>query len=125
MVIFAVVLVVAVLYNTGNLSFHERLQEFATLRVLGFSAKRIRGLLTRENLWLSVVGVIVGAPFGKAMLEAMMNSNGDNFEFYVHVPPLCYLLSAIAVLALSMAVSLLFTRRIRRLDMVGTLKGAE
>ena len=125
MVIFAFVMVVAVLYNTGNLSFHERLKEFATLKVLGFSSKKIRSLITRQNAGLSVIGIILGAPFGKPMLEAMMNSNGENFDYYATVTPVNYLLAGLTVLIVSMAVSLMFTKKIRRLDMVESLKGAE
>lgn len=125
MVIFAFAMIVAVLYNTGNLSFHERIREFATLKVLGFSSDQIRSLITRQNLGLSVIGVVLGAPFAKPMLEAMMNSNGENFDYYATVNPLSYLLAGVVVMAVSMAVSLLFTKKIRRLDMVESLKGAE
>lgn len=125
MIIFSVVLVVVVLYNSGNLSFHERVGEFATLKVLGLQSSQIRNILTVQNFWLSVVGIIIGAPFGKMSLNAMMNSNGENFDYALTVTPGCYLLSGILVLAVSMAVSFLFSGRIRKLDMVEVLKGAE
>ncbi|MCR5149855.1 MAG: ABC transporter permease [Clostridiales bacterium] len=125
MVIFAFAMIIAVLYNTGNLSFHERVKEFATLKVLGFSSKKIRSLITRQNLGLSIIGIILGAPFAKPMLEAMMNSNGENFDYYATVKPLGYLVAGVIVMAVSMAVSLMFTKKIRRLDMVESLKGAE
>ena len=125
MVIFAFAMIIAVLYNTGNLSFHERVKEFATLKVLGFSSKKIRSLITRQNLGLSIIGIILGTPFAKPMLEAMMNSNGENFDYYATVKPLGYLVAGVIVMAVSMAVSLMFTKKIRRLDMVESLKGAE
>ena len=125
MVFFAFAMIIAVLYNTGNLSFHERIKEFATLKVLGFSSAKIRSLITRQNLGLSLIGIILGAPFAKPMLEAMMNSNGDNFDYYATVKPLGYIAAAIIVMAVSMAVSLMFTKKIRKLDMVESLKGAE
>jgi putative ABC transport system permease protein len=59
------------------------------------------------------------------MLEAMMNSNGENFDYYATVKPLGYLVAGVIVMAVSMAVSLMFTKKIRRLDMVESLKGAE
>ena len=125
MVIFAFAMIIAVLYNTGNLSFHERVKEFATLKVLGFSSKKIRTLITRQNLGLSIIGIIIGAPFAKPMLEAMMNSNGENFDYYATVKPLGYVVAGVIVMTVSMAVSLMFTKKIRRLDMVESLKGAE
>ena len=125
MVIFSVILIVVVLYNSGNLSFHERMGEFATLKVLGLQTSQIRNILTVQNLWLSVIGIIIGAPFGKMSLNAMMNSNGENFDYVLTVRPGCYLIAGILVLAVSMAVSFLFSGRIRKLDMVEILKGAE
>lgn len=125
MVAFSVILIVVVLYNSGNLSFHERTGEFATLKVLGLQSSRIRHILTVQNLWLSVIGIVIGAPFGRMSLNAMMNSNGDNFDYALKVTPGCYLVSGILVLTVSMAVSFLFAGRIRKLDMVDILKGAE
>ncbi len=37
---------------------------------------RIRHLLTVKNVWLSVIGT----PLGNISLNAMMNSNGENFD---------------------------------------------
>ena len=125
MVFFSVVLIVVVLYNSGNLSFHERMGEFATLKVLGFQSSQIRNILTIQNLWLSVIGIVLGAPFGRMSLNVMMNSNGENFDYALTVSPGCYLVSGVLVLAVSMAVSFLFSGRIRKLDMVEILKGAE
>ena len=125
MVIFAVILIVAVLYDSGSLSFHERIRELATLRVLGLSDSKIRSLLTIQNLWLSVIGIVLGAPLATPLLEAMMNSNGENFDMLAVLKPSDYLLGAACVLILSVLVSFLFSGRIRKLDMVGTLKGAE
>ncbi len=125
MVIFAVILIVAVLYNSGSLSFHERIRELATLRVLGLSESKIRSLLTIQNLWLSIIGIILGAPLATPLLEAMMNSNGENFDMTAVLRLSDYLLGSACVLVLSVLVSFLFSGRIRKLDMVGTLKGAE
>jgi putative ABC transport system permease protein len=125
MMLFSIITVVVVLYNSGNLSFHERLKEFATLKVMGLSTKKIRRILNQENIWFAVLGIIVGSPFGKPSLIAMMNSNGDNFDYYINVPMYLYILSGVFILFVAVAVSMLFSRRIKKLDMVETLKGLE
>lgn len=125
MIFFSVVMIVVVLYNSGNLSFHERVKEFATLKVLGLQSAQIRSLLTIQNLWLSVIGIILGAPFGKWTLDVMMNSNGEQFDYSLNVSWQCYLMSGILVLVISMLVSFFFSKRIKRLDMVEVLKGVE
>ena len=125
MMIFAVITVVVVLYNAGNLSFHERLKEFATLKVLGLSSKKIRKTLNQENIWFAVIGIIAGSPLGRPTLTAMMNSNGDNYDYYIHLPIYLYVLSAVFVLVVAIIVSMMFSKKIKTLDMVGSLKGME
>ena len=92
---------------------------------MGLQSGSIRNILTVQNVWLSIIGIILGAPFGRMTLNAMMNSNGENFDYALMVTPGCYLLSGIFVLLISMAVSFLFSSRIKKLDMVEILKGAE
>lgn len=124
-ILFAIILPVVVLYNCGNLSFHERVKEFATLKVLGFTTQKIRSLLALQNLWLSILGVFLGAPFGTVVLQYMFDSNGDSMDYQVGAGPVVYLLSGVFVLLVSVLVSFMFNKRIRRLDMVETLKGME
>ena len=125
MVIFSVLLIVIVLYNSGNLSFNEREKEFATLKVLGFKSSSIRRLLSTQNLWLSIIGVICGIPLGRVPLQAMMESNGDAIDWPGYIAPSTYAIAAIFVMTVSVLVSFLFSRRIKRIDMVEVLKGME
>ena len=123
--VFSTILIVVVLYNSGNLSFHERVKEFATLKVLGLQSAQIRKILSIQNIWLSVIGILLGAPLGKVSLNAMMNSNGENFDYNLMIHPSSYIASGILVLVVSMLVSFMFSKRIKNLDMVESLKGAE
>ncbi|MCM1181279.1 MAG: ABC transporter permease [Clostridium sp.] len=125
MLIFSVILIIVVLYNSGNLSFNERIREFATLKVMGMQSGRIRHILSVQNLWLSLIGILLGTPLGKMSLNAMMNSNGDNFDYNLTLKLWCYLVSAILVLAVSVLISFFFSKRIRNIDMVDVLKGVE
>lgn len=125
MILFSAVLVVTVLYNSGSLSFNERIKEFATLKVLGMQSAKIRGMLSRQNFWLSIIGILLGAPLGNLTLNAMINSNGENYDYMLKVPAMDYILSGIFVLIISVLVSFLFAKRIKKLDMIEVLKGVE
>lgn len=125
MVIFSTIMIVVVLYNSGSLSFNERIKELATLKVMGLQSTQIRHLLTAQNIWLSVIGIIIGTPLGNISLNAMMNSNGENFDYSLSVPVADYIISAVIVLIVSMLVSFMFSSRIKKLDLVETLKGVE
>ncbi len=125
MIFFSLLLIIVVLYNSGNLSFNEREKEFATLKVLGFQSQRIRRLISTQNLWLSVLGVILGTPLGSVALQAMMDSNGDAIDWPCKIHWYTYLLAAAFVMGVSVLVGFMFSKRIKRIDMVGVLKGME
>ena len=125
MIFFSLLLIIVVLYNSGNLSFNEREKEFATLKVLGFQSRRIRKLISTQNLWLSVIGVILGTPLGSVALQAMMDSNGDSIDWPCMIHWYTYLLAAAFVMGVSVLVGFMFSKRIKRIDMVGVLKGME
>lgn len=125
MMIFSATCVVVVLYNSGSLSFNERIKELATLKVLGFQSGAIRKMMSQQNVWFSVIGIILGAPFGRASFNMMMNSNGENFDYNLSIRPIAYLEAGIFVLVVSVLVSFMFSKQIKKLDMVEVLKGVE
>ena len=125
MAVFSILMIVVVLYNSGVLSFHERVKEFATLKVLGLRSSKIRRILSMQNLWLSIIGIIIGAPLGNVSLNAMINTNGENFDYNLMLAPMDYVIAGIFVMIISMLVSFMFSKRIRKLDMVEILKGVE
>ena len=91
MVIFSTVMIVVVLYNSGSLSFNERVKELATLKVMGLQSSQIRHLLTVQNIWLSVIGIIIGTPLGNISLNAMMNSYVVIFDYCLSLPVIDYI----------------------------------
>lgn len=125
MTVFSILMIVVVLYNSGVLSFHERVKEFATLKVLGLRSSKIRRILSMQNLWLSIIGIIIGAPLGNVSLNAMINTNGENFDYNLMLAPVDYVIAGIFVMIISMLVSFMFSKRIHKLDMVEILKGVE
>ncbi len=125
MAVFSILMIVVVLYNSGVLSFRERVKEFATLKVLGLRSSKIRRILSMQNLWLSIIGILIGAPLGNVSLNAMINTNGENFDYNLSLAPVDYIIAGILVMIISMLVSFMFSKRIRSLNMVETLKGVE
>jgi len=92
---------------------------------MGLSTRKIRGILNLENIWFGILGVVFGIPLGKPALIAMMNSNGDNFDYYLNLPIWLYLAGAAFVMAVAALVSMMFSKKIKNLNMVEILKGME
>ena len=125
LIFFASLLAVIVLYNLGLLSFTEIEREIATLKVLGFKTSSLRRLLLTQNLWFTTIGFILGLPVGYYILSIMWESSGDSFYILPSISLTNFLLTAIITFALSIIVNLMFSRKIKKLDMVGSLKGVE
>ena len=121
----ASILAIVVLYNLGILSLTEMERDLATLKVIGIKARRLRRILLVQNLWLSAVGFILGLPGGKLLVDVMLSTMGDSFDMANIITPMNILLSLGIVLILSLLVNRMFYKKIRQVDMVSALKGAE
>ena len=125
LIFFACLLAVVVLYNLGLLSFTEIEREIATLKVLGFKTSALRRLLLTQNLWFTAIGFVFGLPLGYYILDIMWQSSGDSFYILPSISLSNFLLTAVITFALSIIVNLMFSRKIKKLDMVESLKGVE
>ena len=125
LIFFASLLAVVVLYNLGLLSFTEIEREIATLKVLGFKTSALRKLLLTQNLWFTAIGFLLGLPVGYMILKIMWESSGDSFYILPSISLSNFILTAIITFSLSILVNLMFSRKIKKLDMVESLKGGE
>lgn len=121
----AVALAILVLYNLEILSFTEMEREIATLKVLGFRTNVLRKLLLTQNIIFTSIGFILGIPLGFYFMTLMLNAAGESLYY---VPTLTWgniLLCAAITFTISIGVNLLFSDKIRDLDMVEALKDIE
>lgn len=121
----AAILAIVVLYNLGILSFTEMERELATLKVVGLKSKKLRHLLLTQNIWLSAIGFILGIPLGQWLIHVIVSTAGDSFDMITVLHLTNILLSLTITFALSFLVNLMFSGKIKDLDMVGSLKGVE
>ena len=122
---FAIVLAVVVLYNLGLLSFTEIQRELATLKVLGFDSKSLRRLLLTQNLWFSTIGFLLAIPGAYLLIGIMMGSTGDDYCFPINIYLWNFILSFIITFGLSVLVNLAFSFKIKKVNMVESLKSNE
>lgn len=123
--VVACLLAILVLYNLGILSFTEMEREVATLKVLGFKTNFLRRLLLTQNLIFTAIGFILGIPLGFYFMTLMMDAAGESLYY---VPMLTWgniMLSAVITFSISIAVNLMFSDKIRDLNMVEALKDVE
>ena len=123
--VVAVALAFLVLYNLEILSFIEMEREIATLKVLGFKTNVLRKLLLTQNIIFTAIGFVLGIPLGFYFMTLMMDAAGDSLYY---IPKLTWgniLLSALITFAISIFVNLMFSDKIKDLDMVEALKDVD
>ncbi|RYD03532.1 hypothetical protein N752_19180 [Desulforamulus aquiferis] len=126
MVFFAIILGFAIVYNSSIISFSERKRELASLRVLGFTNREVSGLLFKENLLQSLLGVILGLPFGLLLAKGYIQAvSTDLFTFPVVIYPSTYLLSALGGLFFILVAHRMASRGVSKLDLVEVLKNRD
>ena len=126
LIVVSAILGFVIIYNLGILSFTEKQYQFATLKVLGFKDKQIKNIFVKQNLWLTIVGIILGLPLGFWMLDYIFKSAlGDNYDFNAYIKPTSYLYAVVGSLIVSIIVNKVLSRKVRKIDMVTSLKGNE
>lgn len=125
MVVAAVLLGVVVLYNLGVLSFVEKTREVATLKVLGFRSSKIRNILQKQNIWLTVIGICFGLYSGWGMLYIICTTVSDTLDMFPIISLPTYIYSIGGTFLVSTMVNFMFSGKVKTIDMVDALKGVE
>lgn len=126
LIVVSAILGFVIIYNLGILSFTEKQYQFATLKVLGFKDKQIKNIFVKQNLWLTVAGIVIGLPLGFWMLDYIFKSAlGENYDFNAYINLLSYLYATVGSLVVSVVVNKVLSRKVKKIDMVSSLKGNE
>lgn len=125
LVIAAVVLGIVVLYNLGIMNYVERSRELATLKVLGFRDRQIGNLLISQNMWLTVLGLLIGIPAGVGVLKFLIVALASEYELSITIGMLTYAVSILLTFGVSLIVGVMVAKKTPKINMVEALKNAE
>ena len=122
----SIILAVVIIYNLGILSFTEKEYQFATLKVLGFKYKQIKKIFIKQNIWIGVFAIIIALPLGNYMTDYIFkNAIGDSYDFEAMIKPATFILSSMGTFIVVYIVNQFLARKIKKIDMVSSLKGNE
>lgn len=125
-IVCAAALAFVVLYNLTNINITERMRELATLKVLGFYDGELSAYIYRENVILTVFGVAMGMVMGKFLHQwLILTVEIDLLMFGRTVAPTSYLWAVLLTTVFSLVVNLAAHRKLKKLDMVESLKTVE
>ena len=110
----------------GILSYSEKQYQFSTLKVLGFKDKKIRKIFIEQNIWITIISIIIGLPSGYYLTSWLFKAClDDNFDFGVHINISTYLIALLGTFLVSYIVSYKLSKKVDKIDMVSSLKGNE
>lgn len=125
-VISAGMLAFVVLYNLNNINISERRRELATLKVLGFYESEVGMYVFRENIWLTLFGSLIGIVFGILLHRFVIRTvEIDIMMFGRNIKKISYLYSILLTVFFSALVNVAMYFKLKKIDMVESLKSVE
>ena len=115
-----------VLYNLTNINIKERVREIATIKVLGFNAAESGAYVFKENLTLTVMGILVGLLGGKFLHMVVMSYvRIDMVTFPIQIGLISYVVSAVLTFAAALLVDFIMYFQLDKINMAEALKSVE
>ena len=126
LVISAGMLAFVVLYNLNNINITERRRELATLKVLGFYPMEVAEYVYRENVILTVIGALAGILLGKILHRfIIVTVEIDTAMFGRNIDFSSFLYGFLITVGFSILVNLVMYFKLKKIDMIESLKSVE
>ncbi len=126
LIVAAGMLAFIVLYNLNNINMIERRRELATLKVLGFYDGEVGMYMYRENILLTIFGIFAGVVLGIVLHRfVILTCEIDMIMFGRAISPSSYIYSVLLTCLFSLVVNGGMFFKLRKIDMVESLKSAE
>ncbi len=126
LIVSAGMLAFVVLYNLNTVNIAERKRELATLKVLGFYDGEVAQYVYRENMILTLIGAAVGSGLGNMLHRFIIETvevDSAMFGRQINVPS--YMYSLILTIAFSFLINGVMYFKLKKIDMVESLKSVE
>ena len=126
LILSAGLLAFVVLYNLNSINITERRRELATLKVLGFYDSEVAMYVYRENVILTLMGILAGVFMGTILHRfTILTVEVDMMMFGREISVSSYFLSGLITLLFSVLVNLVMYRNLKKIDMIESLKSVE
>ncbi|MFT4143605.1 MAG: FtsX-like permease family protein [Mobilitalea sp.] len=126
LIVAAGALAFVVLYNLNNININERRRELATIKVLGFYSNETAAYVYRENIVLTLMGIIFGIFFGILLHQYVITTvEIDMTMFGRNINPSSFVYSTLLTLLFSAFVNFVMFFKLKKINMVESLKSIE
>jgi len=123
LIVSAGALAFVVLYNLTNINISERIRELSTIKVLGFYNIEVTKYVYRENIVLTIMGILAGYVLGFFMHQFVISTAEVNMmKFVSWMDFSSYIYAAILMMIFSLIVGIVMHFKLKNIDMVEALK---
>ena len=125
-ILSAGLLAFVVLYNLSNINITERTREIATLKVLGFYDGEVSAYIYRENILLTILGTGIGMGLGVILTRFVVSTaEVDSIMFGRHIYWPSFVMAVVLTFAFSAFVNFIMHFRLRKINMVESMKSVD
>ena len=115
-----------VLYNLININVSERIREISTIKVLGFHDNEVAMYIFRENIILTVLGILAGTIMGKFLYTFLVSTaEMDNMMMIPTVSISSYVISGVITMIFAILVMVMMHIKLKKVNMIDALKSVE
>ena len=115
-----------VLYNLININVSERIREISTIKVLGFYDNEVAMYIFRENIILTVLGILAGTVLGKILYVFLVSTaETDNMMMIPTVDLSSYMISGLITMLFAILVMIIMNKKLKNINMIDALKSIE
>lgn len=126
LVVLSALLSFVVLYNLSNINISERKREIATLKVLGFYNKEVDNYITKENIILTILGIVFGLGFGYLLTNLTISTvEMENAHFIRHIKLNSYIYASLISCLFTLIVNFVTHFTLKKINMIESLKSVE
>jgi putative ABC transport system permease protein len=123
MLVFGAAMAFALLYNSIQANLAERSVEVATLRAAGTPFRTLSRTITAENFLVTAIGIVPGLIVGVEVSRLFLASfASDSFSFDLQIRASTLVLSALAILVVSLLSERPGLRAVKRLDIAEVVR---
>lgn len=115
-----------VLYNLININVSERIREISTIKVLGFYDNEVAMYIFRENIILTILGILAGSVMGKILYVFLVSTaEMDNMMMIPTVDMSSYVISGVITMFFAILVMIMMHIKLKNINMIDALKSIE
>ena len=126
LIVFSGMLSFVVLYNLSYINISERKREIASLKVLGFYNYEVDNYIIKENIIITLVGILLGLAIGKPFVDFIVSSlELDLLKFIHEIDFSSYVKTFLFMTGFTVIVSIIIHFTLKRINMTESLKSVE